>query len=629
MTTVIRIIAVAASLISFSLSAAASPSADVALERGLGYFASEQASDGSWTGLVRASSVMYTAQTIFLYEYLGQTEAKRDVISKLVAWMWTQQSATGGFAGYPGAPDNVGISVEGYLAAKIAGEDERSPRMMALEGSIERGGGLKKATLALPWLMTFELDHEVFCLPSTMESLVFALDSKMPWIRIMLYPLIDLYAQGKTHRLSKDKYPTRLGRIGGCARWTPHPSRIFKPGHARFLKWALAHLNDDGTLFDYAPTSVPTLMALGASGPKYAALVEKGVAAIESFQARENELLWQSPGEASVGETYMILHALEDLGLDRSSPLVSGAEKFLYSTQIPANGAFGFSKHNTHFPDADDTSHAIYTLERLDSGDRNLSRLERGVDWVLTIQNPDGGFGTWERDRSPTLSRLMGKAFGGKRFDLSNSGAEQTARIALNLSLFRDREPRYRVAYDKSIDWLLKQQQADGSYGAVWMVDYLYSTATVLVALATAENDPHADPALAARARAAVEKGLSYVLSHQLADGGFGESPRSFDEGHFVALPASSPAQTGMVGSLLLEFSKIDRDAHWAALAPVLERAVALLVATQGADGSWHDPSWTAVTFPGLEYLVYYYIQDIGAVQTLGMYKLAVERNLK
>jgi len=55
-------------------------------------------------------------------------------------------------------------------------------------------------------------------------------------------------------------------------------------------------------------------------------------------------------------------------------------------------------------------------------------------------------------------------------------------------------------------------------------------------------------------------------------------------------------------------------------LRPRLKSAIDFLMRTQNADGLWHDPTWTGVTFPKLEYSIYPYVQEISPVQAIGMF---------
>jgi len=566
---------------------------------------------------------MHTCQTIFLYEYLGLMEQKRDTVQGMMNYIWAQQdSGDGAFASFPGGPKHVGISIQAYLAAKMAGEDERSERMQKLEKYIRSHRKDDEASIALPWLMIFEVDPKVHCISSVAEPILMKMEKSLPWFRIMLLPMVHLFSSGNTHRLAPEKFPKRLGSFGpGCPAGLPDPLRALKPGQKEFKKWLLANMGEDGTLFDYAPTSVPALMALSNFGDAYSAKVKRGIESIERFHVTEGNQIHQSPGESSIGETYMVLHALLDMGLTHENPMLDKAEKFLWSMQMPDTGAFGFSKNAKHFPDADDTSNAVYVLKRMADlrGTKETDALlEKAMRWVLTIQNPDGGFGTWERDPAPLLSKLMAPILKGRRMDLAISGAEQSARITLALSLFKDRSPEFNAAYHRAMKWLLKQQGPDGSYKGIWMVNYLFCTATALTTFGTNGNDP--------AVHAGIERAIQFILKHQQADGGFSESPLSYNQEKVVYLPESSPAITGLVVSQLLMFLKEEGNQHWNVLQPSIDKAVAYLVRTQKEDGVWHDPAWTGVTFPKLEYLIYPYIQEIQPLQAVGLYRQALRR---
>jgi squalene-hopene/tetraprenyl-beta-curcumene cyclase len=583
---------------------------DAAVDRSLGWLRTEQAADGSWTKLIRVSSVMYNAHMIFLYQFLGQTDQKRETVDGLARYIWSRQGQDGGFAGYEGGTSNASISILAYLAEKIAGENELSPRMLALEKFIVAHGGLKHAAQALPYLMAFGVDSDYRCVPGLFESLLLDANHELPWVRVVLYPFLHIWVSGGVRPLPESMQPARLGHVGFCPRAMP---RIFPHKKDKsFWKWLDANVNDDGTLFDYTPTSVPALMAMATGGAKYAATLARGVSALESFQETTPEGIYQSPGEASIGETNGILNAMLEMGR-ADDPAVKRAESFLWSMQQKQSGAFGFSKHNSHFPDSDDTSNTIYILKRLNGDDPAANaKLDRALSWLLSVQNRDGGFGTWEKEKFGFVWSRVGKAMGG--LVLSESVTEHTARIVVNLAQFRGREKRYDEAYKRAVKFLLSRQLPDGSYAGTWFVDYLFGTSMVVAALATSD-----DPA-AARA---TDRALEFIFAHQNADGGFSESPASFLEGKSVPLASSSPAQTGLILSQLFTFFREEKYSHWAKLAPALERAEAFLLRTQKPDGRWHDDTWTGVTFPKVEYLIYELIQESAPMQSLAMWPIA------
>ncbi|MBT4790704.1 MAG: hypothetical protein HON90_03970 [Halobacteriovoraceae bacterium] len=586
---------------------------------GIEYLRDEQMSlDGSWTKMIQVSSDLYGAFMIFLYEYTGILESKIVNAKAIMSDIWTRQKKNGAFAGYPGGPDDNSINVLIYMAAKMTLENENSSRMVALEKAIKRNGGSHEVrALAYPFMALFGLHPSVKYIPRKGLKTLLSLKDSLPWIRVMAYPVLYLLAKGKIHKLNKDKYPIRIFSHGKT--YYPFLKKSRKNdyvGEAEFKDWLTSNMNPDGTLFDYTPTTIPALMALSQLGEDQDELFSKGIKTLESFQVKTKTGLYQSPGEASIGETYVIINALLDMGVSADDPMIVNAEKFLLSLQQEAGG-FGFSKNNTHYPDSDDTSNVIYVFKRLNDirgqvDPRLTRRIEKGLEVLLTFQNKDGGFGTWEKDPISKITKGLNFIGITPKVVLAESIVEHTARIALNLASYTE-NPIYEKSYNAAIKYLLKTQLADGSYPGTWFVNYLFGTSMVVTALATAPQTP--------KIKRAIEKALRFILKHQRADGGFSESVKSFDAKKVVYLKQSSPAQTGLILSQLLMFLKEENGTHAKLLDPFLRKGVQFLSDTQQDDGLWHDKTWSGVTFPGLEYLYYQYVQEVEPLHVLGMYE--------
>ena len=82
-------------------------------------------------------------------------------------------------------------------------------------------------------------------------------------------------------------------------------------------------------------------------------------------------------------------------------------------------------------------------------------------------------------------------------------------------------------------------------------------------------------------------------------DGGWGESGQSYfpDAAHGEA-PDSTASQTAWALLGLMAAGQIEH--------PAVARGVAYLINSQGSDGSWDEPWFTAVGFPRVFYLRYH-----------------------
>ena len=151
-------------------------------------------------------------------------------------------------------------------------------------------------------------------------------------------------------------------------------------------------------------------------------------------------------------------------------------------------------------PDVDDTSGAILALRALGHSEG----VAAGVEWLLAMQNGDGGW--------PTFCRGWGKL----PFDRSSPDLTAHALRAIGPGPEGDRAKR---AVRRGLRYLDRVQQADGSWIPLWFgnqgapgqTNLVLGTSRVLRALETLD-----------RGRASAARGVEYLLRAQNADGGWG-----------------------------------------------------------------------------------------------------------
>jgi len=194
-----------------------------------------------------------------------------------------------------------------------------------------------------------------------------------------------------------------------------------------------------------------------------------------------------------------------------------------------APGAWGWTDLPGGVPDADDTPGALLALHSLGPGDdpEVIRRAAAaGVDWLLNLQNRDGGM--------PTFCR----GWGALPFD--RSGADITAHavrawLAWRTALDATQAARVDVAVSSAVAYLLRAQRADGAFVPLWFgsqhakdeENATYGTARVLMALVETDRRTSA-PVEGAIARAA-----AWLIRAQNEDGGWGGvtgTPSSIEE---------------------------------------------------------------------------------------------------
>jgi squalene-hopene/tetraprenyl-beta-curcumene cyclase len=120
-------------------------------------------------------------------------------------------------------------------------------------------------------------------------------------------------------------------------------------------------------------------------------------------------------------------------------------------------------------------------------------------------------------------------------------------------------------------------------------VNYIYGTWQVLVGLAAI--GVHSGDARIRRA-------VAWLKSHQQECGGWGESPRSYEDPRTRGQGRPTASQTAWAVLGLCAAG----EAHSAAV----EAGVRYLLDTQKDDGTWDEEEWTGTGFPKVFYLRYH-----------------------
>jgi squalene-hopene/tetraprenyl-beta-curcumene cyclase len=140
------------------------------------------------------------------------------------------------------------------------------------------------------------------------------------------------------------------------------------------------------------------------------------------------------------------------------------------------------------------------------------------------------------------------------------------------------------------VDYIRREQQADGSWFGRWGVNYIYGTWQSLAGLA-AVGVPAGDDMMA--------RGAHWLLAHQQPSGGWGESPESYARPH---LRGQGPVTASQTAWALLGLMAAGKHHH-----PAVARGIRWLLETQQADGTWAEAEFTGTGFPQVFYLRYHY----------------------
>ena len=299
-----------------------------------------------------------------------------------------------------------------------------------------------------------------------------------------------------------------------------------------------------------------------------------------------------------VWDTPWTILALLSAGVSPSHPSLLKTGEWLLKKQIrkvkgdwaiknpdTKPGGWSFEFENDYFPDVDDTIAVISVLDRLDlPEDQKRPAIKLALEWLISMQNDDGGWGAFDKNNQHEWVNKI--PFSDHKACLDSSSPDITGRM---IELFAEHGLTEHVATKKAVKYLLKTQEAFGGWFARWGINYIYGTWCAVTGLTAVGLDSNHHPAL--------KKASFWLQSIQNKDGGFGESPASYDKKKFI--PCSScPSQTawGLMALTALGLS----DSTNAGL------AVNYLLNEQDDSNLWSEDNYTGTGFPGHFYIRYH-----------------------
>lgn len=319
-----------------------------------------------------------------------------------------------------------------------------------------------------------------------------------------------------------------------------------------------------------------------------------------------------------VWDTPWAIMALLEAGVPDNDPNLLRSGRWLLQKHITAvrgdwsvknpkafPGGWSFEFENDYFPDIDDTIEILQVLHRLAIPWEEKAKAYRlGLDWLLSMQNDDGGWGAFDKNQHLTLVNRI--PFSDHGACLDPSSPDITGRMIELLALrnFSKEHPAIR----KGLSHIWKTQEAFGAWEARWGINYIYGTWCVLTGLARLGQDRN-NP----RIRQAVE----WLESVQRSDGGFGESPEGYRQKTFVGWKRSVPSQTAWALMALI--------AGGAGNSPSAHRAAQHLLDKRNANGSWNEMEYTGTGFPQHFYIRYHGYRHFFPLLALGRYFKALK----
>ncbi|MEH2421722.1 MAG: squalene--hopene cyclase [Nostoc sp.] len=614
------------------------------------YLLSIQNPAGYWWAELE-SNVTITAEVVLLHKIWGTDQARP--LHKVEAYLRQQQRQHGGWELYYGDGGELSTSVEAYMALRLLGVPATDPAMIRAQAFILQQGGISKTRiftklhLALigcyNWRGIPSLPAWVMLLPKAFPVNIYEMSS---WARSSTVPLLivcdrkpvlitnptinldQLYVEGI------DQVRWELPQSGD---WTDlfltldHGFKLAErlnlvplrqEGIKAAEKWILERQEATGDWGGIIPAMLNSMLALRCldyhpNDP----IVERGLQAIDNFVIETENSYRVQPCISPVWDTAWAMRALVESGFTPDHPAVVKAGEWLLQKQIldygdwavknrqGKPGAWAFEFDNRFYPDVDDSAVVVMALHvaKLPNEKIKQAAIARALNWIASMQCKPGGWAAFDLDNDQNW--LNSIPYGDLKAMIDPNTADVTARVvemlgACNLSI-----DSYNL--ERSLNYLLHEQETEGCWFGRWGVNYIYGTSGVLSALALIDPQRH---------KLSIERGAAWLVGCQNPDGGWGETCRSYDDPSLKGKGNSTASQTAWALIGLLAAGK----ATGKLALEIIERGIGYLVATQQPDGTWYEADFTGTGFPSHFYLKYHMYQQYFPLIALGRYQTVI-----
>jgi len=211
-----------------------------------------------------------------------------------------------------------------------------------------------------------------------------------------------------------------------------------------------------------------------------------------------------------------------------------------------SKGAWPFSTRDQSYTVSDCTAEGLKStimLQSLSYTPRLVSdeRLFDAVDVILTMQNEDGGWASYEPTRSPKWLEWINPAEVFGNIMVEYSYTECTGSVLLGLAHFTKVYPEYRaeeirLRTQRAIKFIIGQQREDGSWYGSWGICFTYAMFFAIETLASVGLDYFNSESQ--------RKACQFLVSKQQEDGGWGETYKSCETGVWCQHPKTQVVQT-------------------------------------------------------------------------------------
>jgi squalene-hopene/tetraprenyl-beta-curcumene cyclase len=615
-----------------------------ALSQATGCLNSMQDASGFWCGELEGDSILQSEYILLKFIIEQENDARLPKIANYLRMQ--QRTSDGAWVQYPGGRPDLSATVKAYFALKLMGDSVDAPHMkQARELILSLGGAEQCNTYSKFYLAALGQMHydSVPTIPPELVLLpkwfYFHLDKVSAWSRTMIMPLAVISSYRPVRQLPAPRSIMEL-YVGH-----DYVHRPFIEFNKQLLSWKNLFLAIDkglkllersklkplrrnalqkiekwiikrtdgqrsdglGAIFPPMVYIIIALRCLGYSmdDPR----VKEAVHQLDRLMIENEDCIRLQPCFSPIWDTGIAAYALCEAGCNREHASMRRAVNWLVEKECRSFGdwkaniqqqvepsGWYFEFNNSYYPDVDDT--AMVTMALLRSGcDEGAAPAERGIQWLLAMQNEDGGWAAFDRTINRPILEYIPFADHNAIQDPSCPDITGRTLECLGHFGFRPDAP----AVQKAVRFVEFEQEPEGCWFGRWGVNYIYGTWQVVCGLKTVGVD---------MSQPWIQKAGEWLRSVQKEDGAFGESADTYEDPSLKGTGPSTASQTAWgTMALMAIYGPKDID---------VLRGIQYLLDTQLDSGTWDEPWFTGTGFPRVFYLRYHLYRLYFPIMCLG-----------
>ncbi len=619
-----------------------------ALIKGMNYFACLQSEDGHWPG--DYGGPLFLLPGLLIASYISGTPFPKAHREMMKLYLFNHQNKDAGWGMHIEGESTMFGTVMQYVSLRILGVDKNHECVLNARTWIKNNGGATgipswgKFYLSIlncyDWQGFNSLFPEMWLFPKWLPfhpwrywchsrlvylpmAYCYAQRIKAPENELILSLREEIYNEDfasinwpeqRNAVCEKDNYTT----LSPVLKWM----NFFTNGYEKFkcawlrkksTDYILKYLSAEDEQTNYldigpvskAINSICILHAYGKDSAQFKKHVERWY---DYLWVAEDGMKMSGYNGSQLWDTAFATRAMLESDLGKLFPAtIAKSYQFIDLSQIDAEhsthaeffrhpmiGSWPFSTAEQGWPVADCTAEGLSaTLAIHHSGlvkpIIDEQRIKQAVDIILSYQNTDGGWATYELSRAPKWLEKLNPSEVFADIMIDYSWTECTAACVISLLEFQEIYPDFKnseihKAISAGLHFILKQQKPDGSWYGGWAVCFTYATWFGVETFSKAKGMGYYDDAVLT---ASINKACAFLVEKQKGDGGWGETFESCSKLVYTEAATSQVVNTAWALLTLMAADFSDKK--------VIETGINVLLNRQTEIGDWAQENISGV----------------------------------